>query len=51
MDEKVQISLDKLPVKRLESIEEKGAEQFPSYGSYFSPSFALLFSILPNRKN
>ncbi|KAF5749647.1 hypothetical protein HS088_TW04G01619 [Tripterygium wilfordii] len=29
MDENLQISLDKLPVKRLEAIEESGAERFP----------------------
>lgn len=39
MDGNVEISLDKLPVKRLESIEENGAERFPPYGA----SFELLF--------
>lgn len=31
MDGKLEMSLDKLPVKRLESIEENGFERFPTY--------------------
>lgn len=31
MDGDLSISLDKLPVKRLEVIEENGAERFPPY--------------------
>lgn len=30
MDGGLEVSLDKLPVKRLESIEENGFERFPS---------------------
>ena len=36
MDGKMEISLDKLPIKRLDSIEENGAERFPTYDSSFS---------------
>ncbi|XP_015883834.3 mediator of RNA polymerase II transcription subunit 17 [Ziziphus jujuba] len=42
MDEKVQISLDKLPVKRLESIEENGAERFPSDVGYDEKRLSLI---------
>jgi len=35
MDGKLEVSLDKLPVKRLDAIEENGFERFPSYGSFF----------------
>jgi hypothetical protein len=33
MDGKLEVSLDKLPVKRLEAIEENGVEHFPPYVS------------------
>ena len=42
MDGDMKVSLDKLPVKRLEAIEENGLERFPSYVpslSGFSPFF------------
>lgn len=29
----MEISLDKLPIKRLEAIEENGVERFPTYDS------------------
>lgn len=32
MDGKLEISLDKLPIKRLDVIEENGLERFPPYG-------------------
>jgi hypothetical protein len=44
MDVKLEVSLDKLPVKRLDAIEENGAERFPPYGSSFplrKPRLAL----------
>ncbi|CAK9150154.1 unnamed protein product [Ilex paraguariensis] len=34
MDGNLEISLDKLPIKRLEAIEENGAERFPSDVGY-----------------
>ncbi|GMN60890.1 hypothetical protein TIFTF001_029978 [Ficus carica] len=42
MNEKVQISLDKLPVKRLDVIEEKGAERFPSDVGYDEKRLSLI---------
>lgn len=42
MNEKLQISLDKLPLKRVEAIEENGAERFPSYASLLPLIFSFL---------
>ncbi|XP_065849790.1 mediator of RNA polymerase II transcription subunit 17 [Euphorbia lathyris] len=42
MDAKVQISLDKLPVKRLESIEENGLERFPTDIEYDEKRVSLI---------
>jgi len=46
MEENLQVSLDKLPIKRLDAIEENGRERFPSYVSsiYFYFSLRLIFS-------
>lgn len=35
MEESLLVSLDKLPIKRLDAIEENGVERFPSYVSSF----------------
>jgi hypothetical protein len=44
MDGKLEMSLDKLPVKRLESIEENGFERFPTYAiSYRLHTYQLCF--------
>ncbi|XP_024019651.1 mediator of RNA polymerase II transcription subunit 17 [Morus notabilis] len=42
MNEKVQVSLDKLPVKRLDVIEENGAERFPSDVGYDEKRLSLI---------
>lgn len=34
MEENMQLSLDKLPIKRLDAIEENGLERFPAYASF-----------------
>lgn len=42
----MEISLDKLPIKRLDVIEENGLERFPPYGSSYPhslPSFWFIF--------
>lgn len=50
MDGNLEISLDKLPLKRLEAIEENGLERFPAYASYFSLSLHF-GSIFLEKKN
>lgn len=47
MDEKMKISLDKLPVKRVEAIEESGVEHFPTWVFFaiFSVYATLPFDI------
>ncbi|KAK0571368.1 hypothetical protein LWI29_014755 [Acer saccharum] len=42
MDGKLEISLDKLPVKRLDSIEENGAERFPPDVDYDEKRVSLI---------
>ncbi|KAM6580237.1 hypothetical protein CsatA_004011 [Cannabis sativa] len=42
MSEKLQISLDKLPIKRLEAIEENGFERFPSDVGYDEKRLSLI---------
>ncbi|KAJ4846946.1 hypothetical protein Tsubulata_037993 [Turnera subulata] len=42
MDGNLEISLDKLPVKRLESIEENGVERFPTDVGYDEKSVSLI---------
>ncbi|KAF8042755.1 hypothetical protein BT93_A1169 [Corymbia citriodora subsp. variegata] len=42
MDGKMEVSLDKLPVKRLEFIEEGGAERFPTDVSYDEKRLSLI---------
>ncbi|GMI81216.1 MEDIATOR 17 [Hibiscus trionum] len=42
MDGNLEISLDKLPVKRLDSIEENGLEQFPPESSYDEKRVSLI---------
>ncbi|XP_024012605.1 mediator of RNA polymerase II transcription subunit 17 isoform X2 [Eutrema salsugineum] len=42
MDSDMEISLDRLPIKRLESIEENGAERFPSDVNYDDKRVSLI---------
>ncbi|KFK26261.1 hypothetical protein AALP_AA8G224100 [Arabis alpina] len=42
MDSDMEISLDRLPIKRLESIEENGAEHFPSDVGYDDKRVSLI---------
>ncbi|CAH2072305.1 unnamed protein product [Thlaspi arvense] len=42
MDSDMEISLDRLPIKRLESIEENGAERFPSDVDYDDKRVSLI---------
>ncbi|KAL0673049.1 hypothetical protein Bca4012_001030 [Brassica carinata] len=42
MDSDMEISLDRLPIKRLESIEENGAERFPSDVGYDDKRVSLI---------
>ncbi|CAK9313976.1 unnamed protein product [Citrullus colocynthis] len=42
MDEDMKVSLDKLPVKRLEAIEENGLERFPSDVGYEEKRLSLI---------
>ncbi|XP_057967200.1 mediator of RNA polymerase II transcription subunit 17 [Malania oleifera] len=42
MDGKMEISLDKLPIKRLEAIEENGIERFPSDVGYDEKRLSLI---------
>lgn len=42
MDGDMEISLDRLPIKRLESIEENGAERFPSDVGYDDKRVSLI---------
>lgn len=36
MDGKLGVSIDKLPLKRLDLIEENGVERYPAYASFLS---------------
>ncbi|KAM7264586.1 hypothetical protein ACFE04_002269 [Oxalis oulophora] len=45
MDNEIKISIDKLPVKRLESIEENGAERFPLEMGYDEKRESLIRKI------
>ncbi|TYJ25300.1 hypothetical protein E1A91_A07G040400v1 [Gossypium mustelinum] len=42
MDGNLEISLDKLPIKRLDSIEENGVERYPSDSSYDEKRVSLI---------
>ncbi|KDP32381.1 hypothetical protein JCGZ_13306 [Jatropha curcas] len=42
MDGKIEISIDKLPVKRLEAIDENGAERFPTDVGYDEKRVSLI---------
>ncbi|KAJ7978898.1 Mediator of RNA polymerase II transcription subunit 17 [Quillaja saponaria] len=45
MDENIEVSLDKLPIKRLEAIEENGAERFPPDVDYNEKRLSLIRKI------
>lgn len=42
MNGNLEISVDKLPVKRLDAIEETGAERFPPYVPSLKNSFCFV---------